>query len=107
MNKKIEFQAIDWEQIATGAKQKLCQTQNKTIRLLRLNDSFLEAHWCTKGHIGYVLEGEMTLDFNGNKINYKVGDAFIIKEGEATKHKAIIENNKFVKLLLVEELKID
>ncbi len=105
MTKKIEFQTIDWEQIASGAKQKQYQIRNKRIRLLRLNDHFSEPHWCTTGHIGYVLEGELTINFNGNQIDYKVGDAFIIKEGESDKHKAIIQPENFVELLLIEEIK--
>jgi len=81
---------------------KAIQSQDKCVRLLHLVDSFTELDWCTKGHIGYVLKGEMILDFIGHKVNYRLRDAFIIKEGETSKHKAIVEYGKFVKLLLLE-----
>jgi len=47
----------------------------------------------------------MTINFNGHKVNYILGDAFIIKEGEVSNHKAIIEKGKFLELLLMENLK--
>lgn len=89
MNKNIEFRAIDWEQIAIGAKQKQYQTQHKRIRLLHLDENLLELHWSINVHIGYLLNGELTLDSNGNQIDHKVGDTFIKKEGESEKHKQL------------------
>ena len=101
---KIEFNNIPWELISRGVKQKQFHTQNNRIRILRLEDGFEEKDWCINGHIGYLLAGEMTIDFAGNKVQYKSGDAFVIALGASNKHKAIISKGNFVELLLVEEL---
>lgn len=102
-NFKIEFENIDWENNSIGAKQKLFQSDNKKVRLLRLEDNFDDIDWCKKGHIGFVLKGEMTLDFSNREENYKAGDAFIIECGESNKHRAKIKKGKFAELILVEE----
>ncbi|MFK7757981.1 MAG: hypothetical protein AB8B53_13710 [Flavobacteriales bacterium] len=102
-NYKIEFENIDWERLSKGAKQKQFQTDKINMRLLRLEDDFNEIEWCKNGHVGYVLNGEMVLDFTGKEEHYKSGDAFIIKSGESNKHKAKIRRGKFVELILVDE----
>lgn len=69
---------------------------------MKFLDNFVEEEWCVSGHIGYVLDGEMTIDFNGTIKNYKKGDGLWIKEGESSKHKAIIKKGKQVELILFE-----
>ncbi len=56
---------------------------------------------CMKGHIGYILEGSLEVNFGGNIVIYNPGDALSIPEGEGHKHmaKTITEG---VKLFLVE-----
>ena len=102
---KIEFNKMEWVTISLGAKQKQFQNNHNRIRLLRLEDSFEETDWCTNGHIGYVLDGEMTLYFAEHKVHYKTGNAFIINSDSPNKHKAKIEKNKFVEMILIEEIK--
>lgn len=102
-NYKIEFQSINWENIAKGAKQKVVLFQSQKLRMLRFESDFVEVDWCLNGHIGYVLAGEMELDFGKERIAYTKGDGFIIPKGNAHKHKAIIEKDKFVELILFED----
>ena len=103
INHKIEFSKTSWETISSGAKQKLICLDNKKIRLLQLNDNFVEKDWCTKGHIGYVLDGVFTIDFDGTKTLFMKGDGLFIKDGIKSKHKAIISQGDFVELLLIED----
>ena len=44
------------------------------------------------------------IDFDGKRVTYKKGDAYIISRGIAEKHKAIINDGDFVKLLLIENI---
>lgn len=101
---KKSFDNIDWEQIAPGMKQKLLQVNGKQLKLIQLQDNFIEHDWCTKGHIGTVLSGELTIDFNGTKVNYKSNDILSIPAGEKSKHKATIASGKTATLLLFEAL---
>jgi quercetin dioxygenase-like cupin family protein len=55
------------------------------------------------GHVGFVLRGEMKIDFNGKILSYKAGDGIWINQGVDSKHKVIIEKDKFVELILFEE----
>ena len=99
---KIDFNSLKWETPNKGVKQKILSKGNQRLRLLRFYDDFTEENWCLKGHIGYVTAGEMTIDFNGEMVKYKEGDGLWIERGEKNKHKAIIEKEKFVELILFE-----
>ena len=57
-----------------------------------------------KNHIGFVLEGKLEIDFNGEKIIYLAGDAIFISEGENSAHKARPLTTSPVKLFLVENV---
>ncbi|MCH7772739.1 MAG: cupin domain-containing protein [Bacteroidetes bacterium] len=53
--------------------------------------------------MGYVIEGEIEIDFNGENINYRPGDAVFILPGEAHKHKLKVVSDKAM-LFLVEDV---
>ncbi|GER57902.1 hypothetical protein ULMA_00100 [Patiriisocius marinus] len=104
MNKyRIDFKNIEWETPDKGVKQKIFSKGNQSVRLLRFYDDFIEENWCTKGHIGFVLDGEMTIDFNGKTLRYKKGDGLWIESIEDNKHKAIIAKGTFVELIFFEK----
>ncbi len=98
----IDFEHIPWEEPATGVAQKIYSDGKSRLRLLRFSDDFVEQEWCAKGHVGYVLDGEMDIDFNGTRQHYKKGDGLWIGKGEAAKHKVMIEKGKFIVLILFE-----
>lgn len=99
---QINFKAIEWECPKKGVAQKIYSKGHQQLRLLRFDDTFIEDDWCLKGHIGYVLEGEMHIDFNGILKAFKKGDGLWIEEGEDQKHFVFIKKNKFVELILFE-----
>ena len=101
---RVHFKNIDWETPSTGVKQKIFLKGKQRIRLLCFYDDFIEENWCTKGHIGYVTDGEMTVDFNGKKVNFQKGDGLWIENGEKSKHKVTIVKGMFVELILFESL---
>jgi quercetin dioxygenase-like cupin family protein len=77
------------------------------MRLVSFRDDFLEREWCVKEHAGYVLKGEMKINFNGEVKCYKKGDAFWINKGEDSKHKVFIEEKKSIQLILFESPRIN
>lgn len=99
---RIDFNALEWESIAQGARSKSYQQNGRKLRLLEFSKGFIEPDWCLKGHVGYVLEGEMDLDINGQVIHYSKGDGIFIPEGGEVKHKALVD--KYIKLILVEDV---
>ncbi len=70
---------------------------------MEYDKSFIEQVWCIIGHMGYVIEGEIEIDFNGENINYRPGDAVFILPGEAHKHKLKVVSDKAM-LFLVEDV---
>jgi len=99
---RIDFNVLPWESPAKGIRFKTAQQNGRKLRMLEFSKGFVEPDWCMRGHIGFVLEGAMEVDFNGNRVHYSKGDGVFIPHGEATKHMAKVDD--FVKLILVEDV---
>ena len=90
-----------WEQPATGMKAKTCERDGRRLRLVEVTKDFVEPDWCTKGHIGYVLEGKMEVDFHGQVVTFRAGDGLFIPPGEEHGHKARVLTDS-ARVFLVE-----
>ena len=55
--------------------------------MLEIDREFVHDEWCMKGHIGYVLEGELQLEYADRTVQYSPGDAFFLEAGEGMKRK--------------------
>lgn len=102
-NFRIKFDDLEWESTADGARFKVFRRGDKQVRLAEFTRDFVETDWCVKNHIGFVLEGKLEIDFNGEKIIYSAGDAIFISEGENSAHKARPLTSP-VKLFLIENV---
>ena len=100
---KVIFSALDWEFPQTGVRYKKYKSGGKQIRLVEFDNIFVEQVWCLIGHIGFVIEGEIEIDFDSEIINYKAGNAIFIPPGEAHKHKLKVVSDKAI-LFLVEDV---
>ncbi len=100
---KINFESLKWESPLAGVRFKRYISGNKQIRFVEYTSEFVEPDWCTRGHVGYVIEGEIEIDFNGNMVDYKSGDAIFIPAGEENRHRARILSD-VAKVFLVEDV---
>jgi hypothetical protein len=100
---KVDFDSMVWETPALGVKFKSCEQGGRKLRLVEFTSEFVETEWCTKRHIGYVLEGQMEIDFNGKKVVFSAGDGVFIPRGKNHKHKAKVLTD-MVKIILVEDM---
>lgn len=100
---KIDFNSIPWEIPADGVRFKAYKQNGKQVRLVEFTDKFVETDWCTKGHIVYILEGQLEVNFNGNIVIFNTGDGLFIPAGEKDKHigKPL---TKVVRMLFVEDI---
>jgi quercetin dioxygenase-like cupin family protein len=98
---KINFESMDWQTPAVGVKCKAYQQGGRKLRLVEFAKEFVEHDWCTKGHIGYILEGQMEIDFGRKVIVFGPGDGVFIPAGE--KHKAKVLTDT-AKAILVEDV---
>jgi len=99
---RIDFNAIPWQAPAAGVKFKAHEQAGKKLRLAEFGKDFVEPDWCNKGHIGYILEGQLEIDFSGNAVSFKPGDGIFIPQGQKHKHKAKVLTDT-VKLILMED----
>jgi len=95
---------MSWESPAPGVRYKAYIRGNQKIRLVEFSEEFTEADWCTKEHVGYVLEGKISINFNGKIIDFKAGDGLFIPEGEENKHKGKVAKGEKALLLLFEKI---
>lgn len=102
-NYKILFENIPWESPLPGARFKAYEQGGKRLRLVEFTDKLVEPDWCQKGHVGYVLTGELEINFDGKVISYKTGDGIFIPSGEEHKHMAKVQSGT-VQLVLIEEI---
>lgn len=100
----IDFQGLEWENPAPGIRYKSFSSGNQRIRLAEFSEDFNEKDWCTNGHIGYIVEGRISIDFNGKLINFKSGDGLFIPEGESNKHKAKLAKREKALIVLFERI---
>ena len=99
---KIDFESTPWESPAVGAKVKAYEQNARKLRLVEFTREFAEPVWCTKGHIGYILEGQLEINFEGKIVVFGPGDGLFIPPGEKHKHigRALTD---VVKIILVED----
>ncbi|MFZ5868084.1 MAG: cupin domain-containing protein [Thermodesulfobacteriota bacterium] len=100
---KVDFDSIPWETPAQGVRAKILKQDGKQLRLVEFTREFVEPDWCQKGHFGYVLEGQLEIDFDGTRVLFAQGDGVFIPPGEAHKHMARVLTD-VVRLILVEDV---
>jgi hypothetical protein len=102
MQYKIDFSALNSEIPMPGVSNKSTKLLDKKIRLVEYTQD-MPQHWCSKGHIGYMIEGEMEIEFETGKIIFNKGDGLFIPDGDEHKHKAKLLSKKAV-LFFVENI---
>jgi len=100
---RVDFESIPWDQPAPGVRCKSYEQNGRKLRLARFTRDFVEPDWCTKGHIGYVLEGEMELDVHGTVVTVRAGDGLFIPPGSEHGHKARVLTD-VASIILVEDV---
>ncbi len=88
----VDFTAIPWKSSEVGVRVKQVVRGNHQIRLIEFSEDFVEADWCRKGHIAYVVRGTIEIDFGTRVVTVNAGDGLFIPPGESSKHKARVPN---------------
>lgn len=98
---RIDFESIPWESPIAGVRQKVCMSGSRQLRLVEYSKD-LPAHWCEKGHIGYVLQGQIEIRFDREVHTYGPGDGVFIPDGPEHKHMGRVLSDT-VTLVFVED----
>ena len=84
---RIQFDQLEWQQVAPGLRSKTFEQQGQRIRIVEFGEEFVETDWCTNGHLGYVLEGELEINLSGQITAFRKGDGIFLPPGQLHKHK--------------------
>lgn len=85
----VPFQTTDWNAIVgtqhTGergtAQWRTMQWGDLRVRLVEYSAGYKANHWCTKGHILFCLEGELTTELkDGRQFNLKKGMSYQVSD---------------------------
>ncbi len=69
----VEFPRHTLEKPVPGLRYKCLRHGAKQIRLAEFTEEFVEEAWCTRGHRCCVLEGRISVDFEGEVVSYSSG----------------------------------
>jgi quercetin dioxygenase-like cupin family protein len=100
--KRIAFDDLLWETGASGVRFKVHKMGARQLRLLEFTPELNHPHWCETGHEGYVLEGEMMVEFEGESITFRAGDGVSIPPGHRDRHRPRALSTR-VRLIFVED----
>ena len=104
MDYRVAFDDVNWEPTLDGsARLKRVARGGKVFRLVELKRSTVHAHWCEVGHVGMIVEGELEIDFDGEKKNFGAGDALMIPDGAGDRHRPRALTEKAVMFLIEDE----
>jgi len=100
---KIDFDSLEWQDGRPGVRYKTYREGLRQIRLIEFATSEGDPQWCQQGHIGVVLAGGLSIDFNGRVLAFSAGDGVFIPAGAASSHRGL-SITPGTRLLLVEDV---
>jgi len=101
---RIVFSNVDWEPTLGGtARLKRVARAGKVLRLLELTLASEHPDWCEVGHVGMIVEGDLEIDFDGEKIVFQAGDALVIPQGAKDRHRPRALTERAVMFLIEDE----
>jgi len=101
-NYRIDFDALPWEPVMDGVRQKVVVHSGKKVRLVEYSKA-MSPHWCTKGHYGYILNGRLEIEFRESTHAFEEGNGVFIPNGEEHRHRARVLSD-VVRAILVEDV---
>jgi hypothetical protein len=84
---KADFAGIEWSSPMEGVRHKFVDQGDRRLRLVEYSQT-MPPHWCSRGHIGYMLEGEIDIEYATASVTYRPGDGILIPDGPAHSHRA-------------------
>jgi quercetin dioxygenase-like cupin family protein len=87
----IPFQTIDWSKATptthpgeTGvATWRTREVGNVRVRMVDYSAGYLADHWCERGHVIHVVEGELTTELrDGRSFTLATGQTYVVADGD-------------------------
>jgi quercetin dioxygenase-like cupin family protein len=97
----VDLAQSEWEHLAPACRVKECRRHGVLVRLVEFAREYQEDGWCTKAHTGYILSGELDIEFRHEIVRATAGDALLIPPGADHAHRAHVLGD-VVRLILFE-----
>lgn len=87
----IPFRAIDWSRIAPTehrgesgfALSQTVEVGNVRARVVEYSPGYVADHWCERGHVVYVIEGELLNELRDGRSNVlSAGQGYVVADGD-------------------------
>jgi len=85
-----------------GVRQKVVTHSGKRVRLVEYTKS-MPAHWCSKGHYGYILSGRLEIEFVNGTDLFEEKDGVFIPDGNEYRHRARVLSD-VARVVFVEDV---
>jgi hypothetical protein len=87
----IPFQTIDWAHVAVTvhsgahgvATWRTFELGNVRVRKVEYSRGYVADHWCERGHVLLVLDGELVTELSdGRRVALGPGDTYVVADGD-------------------------
>ncbi len=99
---RVPFDNLPWQTSAAGVRFKVHVDGARQLRLVEFTPELVHPEWCVTGHVGYVVDGELTIEFDDRVERYGAGDGVIIPAGLSDRHRPEALSER-VRLVFVED----
>jgi hypothetical protein len=93
----IPFQSIDWSRVEPTshpgdpgvATWRTIEVGNVRVRKIEYSPGYIADHWCERGHVVLVLDGELvTALSDGRRTTLRAGDTYVVADGDGA-HRSV------------------
>jgi quercetin dioxygenase-like cupin family protein len=104
----VPFCTVDWSQVASSehpgetgmAYWRTLEVGNIRVRMVEYSPGYLADHWCSRGHVLLVLEGELITELkDGRVFTLRAGSSYQVAE-DAEPHRSHTQTG--AKLFIVD-----
>ncbi|MFH1008675.1 MAG: cupin domain-containing protein [Candidatus Latescibacterota bacterium] len=96
---KAPFDKLEWESPIEGMRHKYIGQNELRMSLVEYSKG-MPRHWCEKGHYGYLIQGQMEIEYENARIVYEPGDGIFIPSGPDHKHRGNALSEKVLAFFL-------
>jgi hypothetical protein len=87
----VPFQTIDWSKIPRTehvgelgvAHWRTLEVGNVRVRIVEYSPGYLADHWCERGHVVHVIDGELVTELRGGqRVVLAAGESYVVGDAE-------------------------
>jgi len=87
----VPFQTVDWSNIPRTehvgelgvAHWRTLEVGNVRVRIVEYSPGYLADHWCERGHVLHVLDGELVTELRGGgRFVLASGQSYVVGDGD-------------------------